>query len=190
MKVGAVLLWFLCLPLAVPGQNPPNSGTPAGEEWRKAVLAGLEEADRWKPFTSQEADFSVRLPGVPTRTLQTNAQHESVLYNLQDGKKLYCVARQGYKTDVAKTGTAEQLLDRGCDGILNAMKGKLVSKEAVTLEKYPGREMRFASGQVFFRLRAYWAAPNMYLVMVRGDQESVAGTDAAVFLNSFRIKSK
>lgn len=191
MKYAGVLLslaWFSPLVFSQAAPKPPAL---TGKEWRDAVLAGLEEADKWKPFTSAEADFRVRLPGAPKRAVQSNAEHESITYTLQDGKKFYWVARQSYKTDVAKTQTPDQLLDRGCNGILNGLQGKLLGKEAVTLDKkYPGREMRFTRGDATFRIRAYWVAPVMYLIAVRGDQEFISGTDAAVYLNSFEVLGK
>src|SRR5207248_9052641 len=84
-------------------------------------------------------------------------------------------------------------LDKGRDGIINAVKGTLLSEEAVSLEGHPGRELKIAvktqDYELLIRGRLYEIGGRVYILwhsFLKSADSSAMTDKTAKFFDSFK----
>ncbi len=107
-----------------------------------ATLAnGFQTVLEWMKHTSVEGRYNVLLPQAPKFSSQeitaaTGEKMTQYMAEAADSDSLYWVGYFDY------TPTMTYSLDKGRDGMLAAVKGTLLSEEAISLGGNPGREFK------------------------------------------------
>ena len=160
-----------------------------------ATLFGAATSGRadWVKFTSPDKDFEAQFPSEPKQTDQKAPSGTTKMFMAMEGATTYSVTT----TKVAGLANADadtiaKTLEASRDGLVKALKGKLVSDKKVELDKkYTGREVvvEAMGGVVHLRQRMYIIEGVLYQVIVGGTSaDAVNGKDANMFVESFKLK--
>jgi hypothetical protein len=148
----------------------------------------------WSEFSVEEGGFSVLMPTKPMQ--QTMPAGESVnvhIYLSLGANGTGYLASYADLPDVpADQAQTIKALDDARNGQLKSSKGRLLSETTITLEGYPGRELKIetATGQMISRVFLVKRRLYQLLGIV---PESIVGSegfaqDAAKFFSSFKLK--
>lgn len=155
------------------------------------LLVMAQDAD-WKPFTAQEAGFTVLLPGVPKvqkQKIKTPAGNlEVTLFVLEGMKATFAVSYAVFPPKVVEAATLEQRLDKARAGAVATAGGILKSEKKITLEQYPGRELHIENaspGMVVTRM--FVVKDRLYQVTITGPRQLLKDPATQMFLESFRL---
>jgi hypothetical protein len=158
-----------------------------------ASLAYAVQETTWITYNSAEGRYNVALPAQPKLATQEAAS--------ADGQKLLQhMARVQERDVIYQVGYFDLLpgtvfsADSARDGMVNAVKGTLVSEGNITLDGYPGRELKISAKfeTIDYVLRVkFWSTENrVYVVTVvhpkSGESEALT-TNAAKYFDSFQI---
>jgi hypothetical protein len=153
------------------------------------IASAAAHADSiWKVFPGKDGRWSVWFPGLPTEekvstptqvgTLEATIWMVSLAANVA-----YAVSETEYPKDIPKK-EIEARLDGARDGMVNKVKGKLVSEGKITLTGgYPGREAVVRIGDATLLVRIYLVNRRMYQLMVLAGE----GAEPATFFDSFKV---
>jgi hypothetical protein len=171
-------------PPANPGTNPPPAGSPT------PPAAGQ---GAWRPYVSAEGRFQVVMPGTPQVKRQTvpagQVSLEVVIVSSSDpDTHVECGVCYFDLPEQLHNMTTEQLLVARREGIVNAVKGKVVSERQVTLNGQTGLEtvIELPNG-VTLVIRSFMINHRLYTVMIAGPGLNPAAEAAQAFLNSFNV---
>lgn len=150
-----------------------------------ATRAVILTQSNWQQFSSTAGNFTVSLPGTPTKKSETD-DDGSVANNFTvvHGETVYLVTYSDLVDQVNQVNPGE-IFDAVCEGY-TADGDKLVNKREIKLNGYPGRivELNTTDGMV--------GKASMYLVRNRLYQLIVISPsteDQEKFFESFRISS-
>jgi hypothetical protein len=155
----------------------------------------------WQTFTSDEGGFSVLFPGQPAQATQvmtgSNGDSELITYNWQAGPTLYTVGYSDYSAADLKNLDPNDILDVALDGAVKNVKGKVLVKQEITLEQYPGRDVTiefpdrpdYAGGGIV-RLKLYLVNQRIYEVMTISVKADLLADAHKKFINSFTLLKK
>ncbi|HWP60408.1 MAG TPA: hypothetical protein VNL14_21105 [Candidatus Acidoferrales bacterium] len=148
---------------------------------------------KWKEFRSDEGGFSVLMPGTPTPQPQrVNSPAGAIdLYMFvvaHDGAE-YMVAYNDYPETMVKGTNPEKVLDGARDGIIANVRGRLLSETKITLQQFPGRELKLSlpEGARALQTRLYFVKNRLYQVGVLAVEKDLSSRDIVKFLDSFRL---
>jgi hypothetical protein len=84
----------------------------------------------------------------------------------------------------------EKFFRGAIDGTVSNVKGELLSEKKISIDNFPGREIRvnFNGGQAIIVMRCYLVRNIMYIVQTITLTEKDANASALKFLNSFVLK--
>ena len=120
---------------------------------------GAQHSDEWVKYTSKEGRYSVLVPGQPTVDTQeaTSAdgdkftQYKATVFS---GGVVYLIGYFDYAAGTIFT------FDKARDGMIDAVKGTLLSDQSISLGGSPGRELRLsakdASGVEYLMLARFY----------------------------------
>ena len=158
-------------------------------------VAGAASAT-WKEFSSSEGSFSILMPGEPTeqtKTVNTKAGAIDLhLFIFQQKNVAYFVSYVEYQEELVQANNAEKLLDGARDGAVSNVQGKLLNEVSISLEKYPGREIRIQvpDGKHTIQTRMYLVKNRLYQVMIVTPKEDSFSKDVTKFLDSFKLQTR
>jgi hypothetical protein len=147
------------------------------------------------------AGFRVLMPGTISQKKQSESYGTSsvtvVTLSSQVGSETYVVAYTTYPAQLAKMmeGTdPDVIFGFSRDKLLKTVSGLTVTNEhTISLNGYPGKEMVY-DGSARILLRAYWALPSFFEVMVirenptyRSGSSRPLSNVASRFIESFEI---
>jgi hypothetical protein len=161
------------------------------------MLLGAADQPTLKEFTSKEGGFSVLLPGEPRETVKSikapdgKTEVQRTYVCAPDPKTVYLVLEREMRA-LANAGpeAAKKTLEAGCKSAEEVLKGKLISKEPITLGKHPGLEFRIESKDGVYRARAYIVNGRMYQVTLTAPKDVVNSKAADEYLGSFKLREK
>jgi len=154
----------------------------------------------WSVFTSPQQDFSVLMPGEPQAT-SASTNIDAIAVEIQgfvvqryENTVQYLVTRIDFPADLdTQNIDPEQFLEAMQNRILEQAGGELLDQQSVTLNNYPGREMKLQATQgdrAFVAInRLYWVDRKLYQISVtvpEALEPSLAGSSTG-FLNSFKL---
>jgi hypothetical protein len=156
--------------------------------------ATLPQTVDWQKFASNDGRFTVLFPGTPkneTKDVETDAGKVSVHMFYVEYKETAYVAMYTDFPVEAKDEGIEAALDSGRDRGLEAANAQLVSEKKITLNGYPGREIRAkgkdpAENSVLVS-RFFLAKRRLYQVIVAGPGGQIDSGAEEKFLSSFDI---
>jgi hypothetical protein len=172
---------------------------PAGATLTDLTTAGQSQASSptpqprhtsWYEFTSEQGNFGVLMPMTPDQGSTTNSSlgHTEYLIGAKQAGYSYVVRYTDYPQDVVQKIGIEKWLDNERDYIVVSVPGKLVSERSITLNGYPGREIRVLADDGKFRICRLYLVNNRYynVYVVMPDQNSVSA-QVEKYLDSFRL---
>ena len=150
----------------------------------------------WQPFASGEGGFSILLPGTPERvqqTLDTDLGRIELTgfatLRPEEAAYLALYADLPSKINVRDNPDAvNELLDGGAEYYVNESNGQLLSKKNITIENFPGRELRvMLPNNVVARHRLILVKNRLYqLVVITPKEEHLQGSING-FFDSFQL---
>ena len=153
----------------------------------------LAAAQEWKPYSSDECRCSALVPGTPqlrNQPMRTNLGNlDAKMVTLEVPDAFYAIAFVDYPKDKLGKTAPDKLLDGARDGAVANVKGKLASEAKVTMNGFPGRELRIeAPGDLVLAARIYMVQERLYQSLVVMPKPREAAADAKKFLDSFKFQ--
>ena len=159
-----------------------------------ASVSAFQGSTEWIKYESLEGRYSVQLPGQPKVSTQETAnasgdKFPQYLAGVSDRTGYYAV---GY-FDLTPGGTYS--LDKGRDGIVDAVKGTLVSEADISLGGSPGRELKLAVvgpdkldyivyGRVYQVDRRVYS---LVFIIGKSDDNTEAAANSTKYFDSFKV---
>ena len=167
-----------------------------------ATLISFKAINEWYQYDSPE--FKVLFPKTPTNTtkkVNTEAgeiQMQVYMYNASkdesDQNLIYSVSSSEYPKEHIQSHIKHDNLNsffrNAIDGMVNNVKGKLISESKIKLENFPGREFKidFKDGLAIIKVRMYLAGNNVYFLQTITKTEKENNKMIEKFMNSFKLK--
>jgi len=158
------------------------------------ALAQLENTQdgNWLEFTSEVGNFSVMMPGTPEEDVETSQRGEMRQYLVSSddetiayGVFYYDVGELPRKLSATEI---DELFDASIAGFLEDWQEKnIVSENNISLGNVPGRAIEVEGSEGMFKMRLYWAAPRLYMVLVGSEQPEEFPTESDRFFDSFEF---
>ncbi|MEP6774665.1 MAG: hypothetical protein ABJA50_03640 [Chloroflexota bacterium] len=150
----------------------------------------VERHAGWYNFTSSEGAFSVLMPRTPDESSATDGPsgHTELMYGAKIGSIAYVVRYADYPPDVIQKAGTENWLDSERDFLVISVPGKLMSERTISIDGYPGRELRVQADDGKSRIaRLYLVRNRLYKVYaVMPDDRSIT-PKVEQFLDSFTL---
>lgn len=159
-----------------------------------AVVAFAVQDSAWINYNSAEGRYSVALPSQPEIGTQEAATADGVKFTqykamVIKGKTVFLV---GYFDHVPGTTFS---LDKAGEGLVNGVKGTLLSQSPISLGANPGREMKVATkaedgAEYLLHARFYDVDQRIYVLqflILKTDNDSAAAANAAKYFDSFKV---
>jgi hypothetical protein len=100
---------------------------------------------------------------------------------------IYSLSIADYPAKVVAARPPEAFLNEGRDGLVNQLKGKLVSEENITInDTYPGKAFTISSDNGEVKARNYLVGPRMYTMLTLYNP-SIGAPSADTFLRSLNL---
>jgi hypothetical protein len=165
-----------------------------------ALLAGTASAAEWKEFESKTGKCAVMMPGTPTENKQTFPTDagpvEATLYMLESdgGDVAYLMGFNDFPADLVAQSDPNTMLDGARDGAVKNVGGKLLEEKKITINGYPGREIKVSAqgenGENIVYARVYLVKNRLYQALVVFPKKILRQADVTKFLTSFRLTTK
>lgn len=158
-----------------------------------ALLLGGCQGSTWDEFTSSEGAFSILLPGVPTeqtKTVNTAVGPIDAHFFLLERKDVaYMVGYSDYPDTVVQKNNPDAILEAARNGAVANVQGKLLSELMVSLNGYPGRELKIepAGGKGTIKAKIFMVGNRLYQVMVVTPREKAFSKNVRKCLDSFKL---
>jgi hypothetical protein len=146
----------------------------------------------WKTVAPKGAGFSVSMPGTPKASKTVDKDKDGSIttdydWTLETDTSLFMVGYQEHPAATARLLNGEALLEEVVKGMMGA-KGKILSNKKVTLNGFPGREVKATADEgVLLNAKLYWVKNRLYMVMAGIPKNAVATKHATKFLQSFKL---
>lgn len=157
--------------------------------------------DKWQIFETN--DYSILFPQkVKTERKEIDSevgklQLDITMYDASGDEKednlIYGLFTTTYPDSIMNSDKKEILpkFFRGAiDGAVKNVQGKLLSEEEISLNDFPGREIRvdYRDGFAVIKMRCYLVHNVLYMIQTITLTEKEKNTSASYFLNSFKLK--
>ena len=156
----------------------------------------LQSPNKWFEFLSPDNDFKLSAPGQLVNAEPTRDVVPNVIFKLKESENPYGVYFHVKRLDFPHgtlAGLPSTILDSALnaarDKDVSAIQGQLVGDSPVSLESYPGREIRFSAeaGSILATERMYIVGDHLYLILAIRKPSEEADSAVTRFLNSFRL---
>jgi hypothetical protein len=151
-------------------------------------------ADEWKEHTSTEGRYTAQFPGTPQQMAQRmdtkvgNLEAKVAMLSLPDNSAFYAVAFVDYPKEALAKSKPDELLDGARNGAVEKVKGKLELEEKVTMNGFPGRELKIsAPGDLKLTARIYMVKSRLYQIIVVAPKAKEIAGNTKRFLDSFKF---
>jgi hypothetical protein len=152
------------------------------------VASVSAQSSDWKEYVYADDGFAVSFPSEPTLTksmipLKIGGEAEMHQYLVDAGGGYSFLADVGY----APSGDVYSLT-AARDGMVNAVKGKLVSEMPISLGNYPGLQVEIEAQGFHVRARLYIVGERRLYELISGaDSDKPISLDTTRFFASFRL---
>ncbi|ARV08499.1 hypothetical protein BTO05_02130 [Winogradskyella sp. PC-19] len=162
------------------------------------VVSNTVIAQEWIKYKSDDLEFIAMYPKEPKRTVQKiptavgELDMHMVMYSpaFGDVNAVYSVIRSDYPKDQFEDVTSEynnSVLDGAVNGAVNNVKGTLVYDKKISLNGYPGREIKIQIDQGYIYMNAYLVENIMYISQVICEIGNDGNKNIKRFMDSFDI---
>lgn len=158
-----------------------------------ALAHGFQSAAKWVQYTSAEGHYSVLMPQSPQLSSQetaasTGEKFPQYLAQASDSDGLFMISYFDYPPGMIFT------IDKGRDGMVEAVKGTLLSEEPIRLGAHPGREIKIAAKHneidLLIRARFYDVGARVYVIQhlfAKSSASTATEAKTARFFDSFKV---
>lgn len=166
------------------------------------AIMSFKSFNEWYQYDSSE--FKVLFPKIPTTTIKkvnTEAgeiQMQVYMYNASkdetDENLIYGVSSSEYPKKHIEShiehDNLKTFFKNSIDGMVNNVKGKLISESIIKLDNFEGREIKidFKDGLAIIRMRIYLVKNTVYFLQTITKTEKDNNKLITKFMNSFSIK--
>jgi hypothetical protein len=162
------------------------------------VALSLIAGGRAEPrvFTSEQGKFSISMPGTPkeqTQNVDTVAgKIDWIMYVVEQDNAAYAASYADFPAHIVAASDPQHLLDGGIGGMVGNVNGKLLSRQNIDLDGYPGQEIVAEAklkdpNDATLKSRTYLVNNRLYLIMVVALRGKVSSTEIDRFLQSFKL---
>jgi hypothetical protein len=154
------------------------------------LLAGGFKQAEWPKFKSTEENFTISMPSEPKQERTSgrgpfgNGHH---IYSLESNGISYTVSNSVFENPPTQPKDIKRILDFARDMVLTVTSGKLLSDKDISLESFPGREVRIEKDKKIWTLRAYIVKGRMYQLMTTEPKAKEKSPDTEKFFDSFKL---
>ncbi len=155
----------------------------------------------WIKYTSEEADFEVKLPRFPqinTTTTSSDLGNLKIKVHLVENPEfksgednlLYMIKHTDYPNEVAKLIQSDYYIEfykESRDEIVNSVRGKLTQEVIVKVNGFEWFEFRVNYENYQSRVRFGMKGARFYVVQVVSHYDGLDNQEALNFLNSFTL---
>jgi hypothetical protein len=161
-----------------------------------ASLAHAVQVPDWIDYNSAEGRYTVSLPTQPKLSTQESAtaDGQKFLQYMATAQEPTAVYLIGYFDHVAGTTFSA---DRARDGMVAAVKGTLVSERTISVNGYPGRELKVGTStegtDYIILVKFYDTDSRVYVQQVifpKSFESEAMNAKAAKYFDSFQILKK
>ena len=151
-------------------------------------------AQEWKDFTSAECRCSAQLPGMPqqrSNTMQSKFGTLDAKMIMLDvpGTAFFALFYVDYPKDVITKDKPDEILNDVREAAVANVKGKLRSETKITMNGFPGREVKIDSpGKMVMHGRIYLVKERLYQVIVVMPESRESAGESKKFLDSFKFQ--
>lgn len=155
---------------------------------------GFQDSSEWIKYDSSEGRYSVLLPSQPKLSTQeaSAASGEKFPQYIASASDAKAVFLTGYFDHIPG---ATFSLDKARDGMVQSVKGTLISDASIALAGNPGREFKFsATGtdgvEYLVQARFYDVDQRVYLlqfIIAKSEDDKAAAEKAAKYFDSFKV---
>jgi len=158
-----------------------------------AMAPSLAAAQEWKPYNFDECHCSAQFPGTPqvrTTPVRTNLGNlDAKMATLEVPEGFYAIMFVDYPKDRPTKSTPDDILTGVREGQVANLKGKLVSETKITMNGFPGRELRIeAPGDLVLFSRVYLAKERLYQSLAVTPKKREGSADVKKFLDSLKFE--
>jgi len=144
-------------------------------------------------FSPKDGGFSIMMPDKPSqRDLSHNTDNgkaSSPLYELTKDAFKYVITYLDYPFS-AEGKERDKLLDTGAEAGITNVGGKVVSNTPISIDSYPGREVKGEMQGILYRSRVYLVRQRLYLLIVWMPTTKASSENATKFLESFKLVAR
>jgi hypothetical protein len=144
----------------------------------------------WKPF-SPDGKFTVLMPGTPVEQPPvTNSEFEAKKFSIRTAMSHVSGLAIAYADQPNRPVQTDpsKVLDALREQAKTDLRGQLLSEKAITLQGYPGRELRLAIPDGYEALqRIYLVDKRLYSLIVIAGSKGLDSPEAKKFLDSFQV---
>jgi hypothetical protein len=153
------------------------------------LAVGFRQAE-WPKFKSTEENFMISMPGEPKQERTSgrgpfgNGHH---IYSIESDGVSYTVSNSAFEVPPAQPKEIKRILDFARDMVVMVTGGKLLGDKDISLEGFPGREVKIEKGKRVWTLHAYVVKGRMYQLMTTEPKAKEQSPAAAKFFDSFKL---
>ncbi len=151
------------------------------------LTSGFRQAD-WPIIRSTEENFFVSMPDIPKqhRTKVSGPLGKSHhIYKVQHQGITFTVSNSVLEKAPTQIEDIRRTFDQARDLLVTLSNGKLLIDEDITLDGFPGRQIRVVKGKKVWTLRAYVVKERMYQLMTTEPKGKEQSAEAEKFFQSF-----
>jgi hypothetical protein len=153
----------------------------------------FERPAEWVKYTSHEGRYSVLIPQQPTlkeqeATASTGETFTQYMAQTSDADSYYMLSYFDYTSNMAFS------LDKGRDGMVNAVNGTIISEQAITLGGQPGRDLKVSATtkgiDLIIRARIYNIGTRVYVLQhmfTKASDTPALAAKTTRYFNSFKV---
>ena len=157
------------------------------------LLSGCDEAEKeWATFTSEDGGFSILFPGKPEEQIESVSTAigtiETEFFIVEQKDRAYSLNYADYPKEIIAASDAGSMLDGAGMGAVSNVNGELLDEKEITLDGYPGREIRIEvkEDDIIIHARFYLVENRLYVVQAVSKSEA-STPDIDKFLDSFQL---
>jgi outer membrane lipoprotein-sorting protein len=171
--------------------KPPIALTTARESKPPTPPSPTDNA-AWPEFLSEEGRFKILMPSKPlTQTLTFESQQGQIVHHsfMANREGIMCIVDYAdLPKSMADATNIKPIFDASRDEFLKSIEGKLAGETPISLDGYPGREIKIDRRGGEARLRFYMVHSRFYqLAMVRFEFLSKPSGEMEKFFGSFKL---
>ena len=148
----------------------------------------------WREFAPEEGRFSILVPRTPRETTETveteMGTHDEHTFTVIHGDIAYIVNYGDYPQSLRNVDS-RAMLDALRDGAVESVGGKLLSERAISVDGYPGREVKIKvsndSETAIMQVRIYIVRNRLYYIYTIAPETRASSPDVKKFLDSFKL---
>lgn len=153
------------------------------------ITVGFSQAD-WPKIKSTEENFSISMPDIP-RQHRTRASgplgKDHHIYKVEHNGVTYTVSNSVFEKGPTSPEDIKRTLNYARDLLLTLSGGKLLNDEGISIDGFPGRQIRVEKGKKVWTLRAYVVKNRMYQLMTTEPKGQEHSLEVEKFFLSFEL---